>query len=300
MTNLALIQPLTAGQRRRHAEKLNRYMPRDAAHTAVNLIAAPNPTPAPAPARDPFQSYVFEQHESGLNSLARQRVLLPFIDPNHLQYGRLIAEVRLPRPTLTDDGILTVTWTSRIAQNAAIRKSVGEYLKTHEIIPQITELVGFNGLDSWHSPLVLVPVRHQYTDGSPTQLRWMTVDGTARIVAFRKAVTKLFPWLKDGPDHPYQHVYGNWIPDGMGMATWRSFLAAVRTQATEDALRAALPSSEDPPDIESLKHPEWFARDGRFTQDWGTLILPGPDGADPTMDLEGWLMLSHRSHRDND
>lgn len=66
------------------------------------------------------------------------------------------------------------------AHNAAVADS--------SIVARIADTLTFRGLDSWHDPLLIAPVRHRFTDGTPMQTRMMAVEGSLRLWALREAL----------------------------------------------------------------------------------------------------------------
>ena len=252
----------TADQRRKSQSRLAKILPADVA-AAVTLLTMPGVDP------DGFNPKATD-HASGLGCFSRQRVLTPLIEPNVLAFGR--CNVRdAPRGQVDDEGVVFARWASPAAHTASTRSAVEFYVDGHDLVEPITKQVTFNGLDSWHSPLALIPVRHHYDDGSASVTRWMAADGTARIVGARIAQSSAWStWLTD---HPYTDPYGMWPTDSV---TLRQFFAQARAHAdcTADEINAAA-RADGTFDADSPVRPESLLR-LPSVEDWADLILPKP------------------------
>lgn len=223
-----------------------------------------------------------EEHPSGLPAVCRVRVFAPLIDPNITVFGRVGADseaLATPRRSPGPDGVTTYEWQNAADLAAGFAAAHDVYLEGSEDgarawAQRLTENY-YSGLDSWHSPLTLQPVRHVFHDGTPTQFRWMAVDGSLRLWGLRRALAATFARFP-GPLHPYADPRGDWNAEPV--ANLRKAHSMLLAHEGEDGVHrtAAL-------------------------EDWADLLTPGglaSDGADMALLL--WVAREHMGDPDDE
>ena len=252
----------TSDERRQDARKLANLLAPDAASALVPLGMTADRLREPKP------------HPSGGTYLGPVPVLVPLLDPLLGRFGRLRVQTSLPELTTDpDDGYLTIQWDDRAHLHAALHVAHTNTLDDcGDVVAAIESRAGYNGLDSWHSPLLISAVRHTFSDGTPPQTRWMTIDGSSRVWAMRAVLAARFSWLTD---HPYRNPTADWNADPM--VTWRTFLGALREH-------------------EQTVVPEQFTS-ATFVKDWADVLIPPArtENASFDVDLEVAMLLAHRA-----
>lgn len=253
MASLARLVIESTEVRRRLAQKIERQLPADAAQAAT-LLTTPsrqNVNGVPLERKMPEP----RQHDSGLTVYPRIRVFVPLVEPNVLSWLRRIAHREWPEPQVTEDGILTAAWESPAQHAAATVDTYRWYLREHSAIGDI---IRSQRLDSWHGPLLLAPVRHTYADGTKDRLAWMSAEGTARVVAARKAAAQeIARWA---PDHPWTDPAALWPNDSVAL---RRLASAARNHFT------VTHPDTDPEHDWSMNY--WWA------EDWADLAVADTD-----------------------
>lgn len=276
MQTLASMQFLSAAERRRLVDKYARHLPRDIAAATV-LLTVPSQQPISGHDHRPtkFKEHL-STHDSGFDVFTRSRVLAPLIEPNTFHTGRLITVNHACPDPVADptDGVPTATWDSPAQHADALARTIAWYRSHHDITEQIAhpmgERHGFSGgrLDSWHSPLLAVPVRHVYRDGSPGRTGFYAADGSARIVGCRVAFAEQIASF--APDHPWADANRLWPLD---TASLRSLAAAARAY--------------DPPERWDVPH---------ILSDYADIAVPSVETTAQVLKRLGlWLLRSHGS-----
>jgi hypothetical protein len=281
MTSFDALTFASADQRRSLAKKFAAHLPADiaSAAAALNAVSTVFPAPSEPPLRDPETLTV---HDLQFTVLPRVRILSALVEPNTLPMGRNMTLRRRSISTQSDtDGVYVTRWNTLADHEAAYRDSFEHYLSTHDLV---TAIAHGATLDSWHSPLLLVPVRHEYADGTRPVSALMAADGTARIWGARMALAAdLSAW---GVTHEWTDPSARWT---LGVADIRKAVAAARTQvaAIDAAIERAI---EQDPDTTIGRRLAGVSSGS--VEDWANILTPGFTFSDLGM----YLYHTHSTH----
>lgn len=237
MSKFAELSFATADARRAAAKKVGKHLPPDMAAVAVALSRGSN-RKGQVHVPEPDTRTV---RETTINVLPRMRVVMPLVEPNVIDLARNLPWALPCRTRTGEDGVFVTEWKTPADHADAYRKAYEHYLSHHEVV---REIGAGSSTDSWHSPMLLVPVRHTYKDGSKLVSVLMAADGTARVWGSRLALTTdLAAW----------HTVCDWSDPGarwdLSMATARKVVATARVNSRVTGHAVSDGSVEDWADI---------------------------------------------------
>lgn len=248
----------SADDRRKIAKAYRSVLPGDfAALTAAILRGNPH---ASVPEADTRTS-----HTQTVPVLGRRRILTALVEPNTLAMARNYSIFpRHGQVTRGQDGVFEVRWATVGDHEAVYRDAYTHYRDTHEVVGEVTK---GSRLDSWHSPLLLIPVRHTYDDGTAPMTVWMCADGNARLWGARAALAAdLTRW---GLTHPWTNPGTRW---DLSMAEVRTVVAAARQHARTPGRPTTATATGTGTGSQAAA--SWAVCDGSV-EDWADLLLPG-------------------------
>ncbi len=175
----------------------------------------------------PHTDFDTRSNRSGdqITVIPRVHALLPLIEPNHLSLGRLQHQGTRPVDFDPETRCLTITWTHPDEHAESIKSAYDYYTAHHSALPEIS---AYGHIETWYGSPLLVPIRHQYADGTATQITWLAADGTARIFGMRNLLASALECV-GLHDHPWHDPAGVWTVNATetrrALATFRNALA---------------------------------------------------------------------------
>lgn len=256
MSKFAELTFASSDARRAAAKKVGKYLPPDMAAVTVAVSRGNRDGDVYVPEPDTRTAY-----RSTITVLPRLRVATAMVEPNVINLARNLSTALPCRTRTGADGVFVTEWASPAEHAAAYATVYKDYLNTHEVVGDIGR--GFS-TDSWHSPMLLVPVRHTYADGSKSVSALMAADGTARVWGSRLALaTDLAAW----------HTVCDWSDPGtrwdLSMATARKVVAAARVNSRATGI---ITDGKDP----GRAGAKYALSDGSV-EDWADILIPDPE-----------------------